>query len=480
MSEPERTAAEAAIAVLIVDDEVAYRRVLQRELERRGHVVTTAGSVEEGLAALSAGMPDVVLLDLRMAGVGGIGFLQQLRERGGDSEVIILTGYPSLESAVDAVRSGIFDYRTKPIDLDTLEGVVRRAAERRSLLRENRALRRALAPGAERAPIASGSAVMQRFWKSLPRIAASSSTVLVHGETGSGKELVARELHRLSPRRDEPFVVVDCAALQSSVRGAELFGCEKGAFTGADTARPGLFEAAHRGTVFLDEIGELDLEAQAALLRVLESGDVRRVGAIKSRPVDVRVVAATHRDLAAEVVARRFREDLLFRLQVVQLDLPPLRERAEDILPLFDHFLAAAAGSAAPRLSDAARAALVAYRWPGNVREVRNLAEMLAVTADAETVEVHDLPRRLVAAPAGAPARLAAESGAETGDGAVETLAALERRQILAVYEQTGRNKRRAAELLGISLRTLYNKLAEYLGGDATDRTPPDSGASLA
>ena len=479
MSDSAPVVDDAAISLLIVDDEIAYRRVLQRELERRGHAVVTAGSVEEGLAALSAGMPDVVVLDLRMAGAGGLGFLHELRARGGDSEVIILTGYPSLESAVDAVRSGIFDYRTKPIDLDTLEGIVRRAAERRELLRENRALRRALVPGSDRSPLESGSFAMQRFWKTLPRIAASASTVLIHGETGSGKELVARELHRLSPRCDEPLVVVDCAALQSSVRGAELFGCEKGAFTGADQARPGLFEAAHRGTVFLDEIGELDLEAQAALLRVLESGEVRRVGAVKSRPLDVRVIAATHRDLAAEVAGRRFREDLLFRLQVVQLELPPLRERGEDIVPLFERFLARAAGADAPRLSEAARAALLAYRWPGNVREVRNLAEMLAVTTDGTTIELADLPRRLVSGTGVAPPSDAGGRPALV-DGAVETLAALERRQILAVYEQVGRNKRRAADLLGISLRTLYNKLAEYLGGDASDRTPPDGAAPRA
>ncbi len=481
--ETERVAAAPAIQLLIVDDEAAYRRVLQRELERRGHAVVTAGSSEEGLALLASGMPDVVLLDLRMAGVGGLGFLHELRERGGDSEVIILTGYPSLESAVEAVRAGIFDYRTKPIDLDTLEGVVRRAAERRALLRENLALRHALVPSTDRSAVPSASPTMLRFSRSLPRIAASTSTVLIHGETGAGKELVARELHRLSPRRDEPLVVIDCAALQSSVRGAELFGCEKGAFTGAEQARPGLFEAAHRGTVFLDEIGELDLEAQAALLRVLESGEIRRVGATKSRPLDVRVIAATHRDLAAEVAARRFREDLLFRLQVVQLDLPPLRDRSEDILPLFDHFLARAAGAHAPRLADPVRDALLAYRWPGNVREVRNLAEMLAVTVEGATVELADLPRRIVAAPGtllasggGALAGSAVAGAGMAADGTVETLAALERRQILAVYELSGRNKRRAAELLGISLRTLYNKLAEYLGSDPQDRAASDSG----
>jgi len=484
---PARPDRAAPIAVLVVDDEAGYRRVLQRELERRGHQVTLAASAEEALARLPAGAPDVVLLDLRMAGAGGLGFLRELRARGAESEVVVLTGYPSLESALEAVRQGIFDYRTKPIDLETLDGVIRRAAERGTLLRENRALRRALATPTSATGLLAPGAELQRLLQRLPRIAQSDSTVLVHGETGAGKELVAREIHRLSRRCDEPFVVVDCAALQGSVRGAELFGCEKGAFTGADHARSGLFEAANHGTVLLDEIGELDLESQAALLRVLESGEIRRVGATKSRPLDVRIVAATHRDLAAEVAARRFREDLLFRLAVVQVEVPPLRERRDEILPLFERFLARA-GAAKLQLSPAARQALLEWRWPGNVRELRNLAEMLAVTVDGTTIERGDLParwRQLGAPPVGAAVAAGPLAGGTDGadgadggvasfggsaatdplcdpDGKPETVAALERRQILAVHAQCGRNKRRAAELLGISLRTLYNKLAEY------------------
>jgi len=465
---PPATGAEP-VAVWIVDDEAGYRRVLQRELERRGHVVATAGSAEEALERLPGGAPDVVLLDLRMAGIGGTGFLKELRDRGGDSEVIILTGYPSLDSALTAVRHGIFDYRTKPIDLDSLDALVRRAAERRTLLRENQALRRVLAAPAGASPFVAPGPVMQRFLQKLPRAAQSGATVLVHGETGSGKELVARELHRLGPRASEPLVVVDCGALQGSVRGAELFGCEKGAFTGADAARPGLFEAAHRGTLFLDEVGELDLEAQAALLRVLESGEIRRVGATKSRPLDVRIVAATHRDLAAEVAAKRFREDLLFRLQVVELEVPPLRERTEEIVPLLEGFLRRA-GARKLEIAADARAALLAHRWPGNVRELRNLAEMAAVTVEGNTLELADLPPRLVAESRARAAGATAASPA--GSTRVERLDELERRHLLAVYEQTGRDKRRAAELLGISLRTIYNKLAEYAQPDAVPPPP--------
>jgi len=437
------------ISLLVVDDDASDRKVLQREFERRGHMVAVAGSAEEANALVAKSPPDVIVLDLKMAGTGGIAFLKELRSRGHDSEVVILTGFPSLETAVAALRQGAFDCRSKPVDLETLETVVQRAAERRRLRAENTALKRALAPSGARA-LVSRSGAMQKLLQKLPRIAASNSTVLIQGETGTGKERVAREIHRLSPRANEPLVVVDCGALQSSVRGSELFGCEKGAFAGADQARPGLFEAANGGTVFLDEVGELDMESQASLLRALESDEVRRVGSVRSRPVDLRVVAASHCRLADEVEERRFREDLFFRLQVVTLDLPPLRSRREDILPLFAQFMSGTTATA-PALTDRAQAVLLEYAWPGNVRELENLAEMLAVTVEIGTIDVTDLPPRLFSTRV-----------PPTAVSGVPPLADVERRHILAVYEHAGRNKRRASELLGISLRTLYNKLTEY------------------
>jgi two-component system, NtrC family, response regulator AtoC len=441
------------ISLLLVDDDAASRRVLEREFERRGHAVTGAASAEEALALATKSPPDVVLLDLKAAGAGGVAFLNELRRRDLDGEVVVVTGPASADAPAGALRRGAFECRQRPVDLDSLEALIERAAERRHLRAENAALRVALASRSS-APLVARSGAMQRLLQRLPRLAASNGAILIEGEAGTPKEALANALHRASPRAHEPFVSVDCAALQPAARGAELFGSEKAAANG-EAARPGFVEASNRGTLFLDQIDQLDAEGQAALARVLEGREVRRAGSVRGRPVDSRLIAATSRRLGEQVEERRFREELWLRLQNSSLEIPPLRARREDILPLFTAILAGAASGAAPQLTERAQSVLLEYAWPGNDRELENLAGMLAAAPDHGigngTVDVTDLPPRFFSTRV-----------APTAVSGVPPLADVERRHILSVYEHAGRNKRRASELLGISLRTLYNKLTEY------------------
>jgi len=468
----ERTRTESPCGcgrILVVEDDRVARQLAVEVLRLAGYETVEAESGEQALEIVrGGGHLDLVLSDVRMGEMDGLALLGELREHHPDLPVILVTAFGDVEGAIQATRAGAWDYVAKPFNIDELRLSVRRALEHRRLAQENRQLREAQAE--EAAFPASGivgrSAAMLSVFKMVARIARSTAPVLVLGESGTGKELVARSVHAHSPRGGGPFVAVSCAAMTESILESELFGHERGAFTGADKAHRGLFEQATGGTLFLDEIGEVPAKMQAQLLRVLQEGEVRRVGGHDPVAVDVRIVAATHRDLDEEVKAGRFREDLLFRLRVVTLHLPPLRERPEDIPPLVEYFVGQACrreGRRAPAIAPEAMERLRRHRWPGNVRELRNAVERALAIASPEVVLESDLPAEIgaepPAPPSGAPARPAATwAGADLFSDR-PTLDVLELRYVDLVLREAGGNKKRAAELLGIDRRTLYRML---------------------
>jgi two-component system response regulator FlrC len=443
--------------ILVIDDEEGLRAFLAEALARDGHEVTTAASGEAGLAVLAKHAFAVVLTDLRMPGVDGMAVVRHLRAEHPDTEVIVLTAHGTVESAVDAMKLGAFDYLQKPLSSPAeLRLLVARALERRQLihLRDRAALE---APGAPM--LTWGDPVMAPVVAAIRRVAPTAATVLLVGESGTGKEVAARALHEASGRAPGPFVAVNCAALAETLLESELFGHEKGAFTGATERRRGRIELADGGTFFLDEVGELRPELQAKLLRALQEKKVERVGSSRSLDVDVRWIAATNRDLHAMMRAGTFREDLYHRLAVFPIALPPLRARRADIAPLAATLLARACRELkrpALRLGDEARAALVAADWPGNVRELANVLERAAILCDRDEVGVGDLWLDVTvpsASPAATPARVEPE---------LATLAEQERVAIERALALHGGHRRRAAEHLGIGLRTLYDKLKKY------------------
>jgi DNA-binding NtrC family response regulator len=449
-------------SLLIVDDDPAFRSALGSELERLRFSVTLAGSGEEALSRLRSAEPDVVLLDLHLPGISGLETLKTIRERHPNTDVIVLTGHGSIDTAIESIRMGAFDYVGKPCPLDELEVRIQRALERQSLRKRASLLERGLTPPDLGSSFVGESTEFRRLLTLIERVGPTDSAVLIVGETGSGKEMVAKLLHARSPRRHRPFVVVDCGALQESLLQSELFGHERGAFTGADRAKPGLFEVAHGGTIFLDEIGEISLATQVKLLRVLDTSTFRHVGATSEITVNVRLIAATNRDLEAMVRQRLFREDLYYRLSSITLHVPPLRERRADIGLLADHFVARLNErfGGAKRLSLEARRLLVQHDWPGNVRELLHVIEGAMVVC--EGLEI--LPEHLSAAvrvPVGA-ARNA--EGAETGADRppLPTLESLERLHIERALKATAGHRSHTAKLLGISERNLYRKLREY------------------
>jgi DNA-binding NtrC family response regulator len=443
-----------AIQVLVVDDEQPTRVLMERELPGSGCLVVTAQSGEEALEVLSRQDFDVVLLDLKMPGLGGMATLRRLRSSGIPAEVVVLTGHPEVESAIEAMKLGAYDYLVKPFKLSEVEAVVRRAAERRHLHEQNIALRRIVGQGDAATVILGESRAMRSLLEMIARVAPANSPILLSGETGTGKGLIARAIHQASHRAAHPFLVINCSAFQDQLLESELFGHERGAFTGAVAAKTGLFEVADGGTVFLDEVSEMSPAMQAKLLQVLDTGELRRVGGTRLRRVDTRIFAATNKDLQAEVRAGHFREDLFFRLNVVSLVVPPLRDRREDIPQLVEHFLRQfrLPGQQPKSFSPEALQFLVGYAWPGNVRELANTIERLVLLVSGTTIEPQDLPPN-IRPHADLPVR----------DAEVPLpLAEVERLSIIRALKYTHGKKAPAARLLGIDVKTLTSKIQRY------------------
>jgi len=444
-------------SLLLVDDDVAFRTVMAGELKRLRFDVAAAGSGGEAVAQLSAREPDVMLLDLQMPDMSGLDVLKIVKERHPAVEVIMLTGHGSIDTAIESIRIGAFDYVSKPCPLDELELRIERAVERQTLRRRATLLERGLTPPDPGDWFVGDSPEFRRLVELIERVAPSESTVLITGETGTGKEMVAKLLHARSPRRDRPFVVVECAALQEDLLQSELFGHERGAFTGADRAKPGLFEVAHGGTIFLDEIGEVSQATQVKLLRVLDTSTFRHVGGTSEIQVDVRVLAATNRDLEAMVRQGLFREDLYYRLSTITVTLPPLRARGQDVDLLAGHFAAVLNRRFGfqKRVGDAALERLRRHDWPGNVRELLHVVERAMVVCDGEEIRPEHLPASLGGGEAPPPA-------APPGEAALPSLADLERTHIERVLGAVNGHRGQAARILGISERNLYRKIREY------------------
>ena len=454
----------AAQTLLVADDDRVAGELLAEVLGREGYRVRLAAGGEACVRLAESEPFDLALVDLRMPDLDGLSVLKRLGAIQPELPVVILTAFASIETAIEAVRAGAYDYLSKPFRMEEIIVVVRRALEARRLARENRHYRQALRATYGFENLVGQSSQMVELYKLVARVAALDTTVLIEGETGTGKELVARAIHYASPRADRPFVVVDCAALPETLFESELFGHERGAFTGALTTRRGLLETSHGGTCLLDEIGELTAPLQAKLLRTLQERSVRRVGGNEPVPIDVRVIAATNRDLRALVAEGGFRGDLYYRLNVVVLTVPPLRERGSDVPLLAQHFLekfARPANAPPKRLSPAAGALLADYQWPGNVRELEHVIERAVALSAGDTLTPEDLPAHLHGEPEHAP-RLPTSR---------MTLEQVKRWYVSKVLEETGGNKLRAAEVLGIDRSTLYRMLER---GESADEMPED------
>jgi DNA-binding NtrC family response regulator len=453
-----------AFRILVVDDEPAQRELVAGFLRKQGFDVAVAEDAKAALARFKQGAFDLVLTDQRMPGLSGLELLEALRTITPEVAVIVMTAFGTIETAVAAVKAGAADYLTKPLNLDEVLHRIRVVRERQRLLTENRELRLALSERHRVEGIVGESGRMQEVLSLVHRVAGSDATVLIQGESGTGKELIAKAIHYASPRAAGPLVTVNCAALPESLLEAELFGHEKGAFTGAMTTRQGRFELAHGGTLFLDEIGDVPLHLQVKLLRVLQERAFERVGSSRPIPVDVRLIAATHRDLAARVKAGAFRDDLYYRINVVSIVVPPLRERREDIPLLIDHFVrkcAEATRRPIVGLTREARDLLLRYDYPGNVRELENVIERGVVLTRDEVIGVADLPLTLQDPPT---------EGTEAV-GLTAAVEALERRMIREALALADGVQTRAAEALGISERVLRYKLRKY--GLAGSSEPP-------
>ena len=442
---------------MVVDDDASAREVLSEALTLRGFSVEVAASGELAASKLAtdASRFDAVLTDLRMGALSGFDLVEQTKQTAPELPVVVITAFGSIELAVDAVKRGAWDFLTKPYDLEVVILALDRAVMRARTVRELASLREQVSPEGR---LVSKSNAMRSVLSQVSKVATTDATVLITGESGTGKELIARTLHEQSPRKDGPFVAINCAALPEALLESELFGHAKGAFTDARTARPGLFVSASRGTLFLDEIGEMPLSMQAKLLRALEERTVRPVGADRPVPFDVRLVAATHRDLEADVESKRFRQDLFYRLQVVDLHLPPLRARGSDVLLLATHFLRSAArrfGREEPTLGPEVAGALLRYPWPGNVRELENTLERAVALQAGGALTVEDLPERVQKA-------LRERSSTLSPAEELEPLEAVERRHVLRVIEAVEGNKKLAAEILGLDRSTLYRKLERW------------------
>ncbi|MEP6570162.1 MAG: sigma-54 dependent transcriptional regulator [Acidobacteriota bacterium] len=467
---------QKAARILIAEDEVNLRLVLQKELERLGYRVQAAPDGEAALRKLEESNVDVLLCDINMPRIDGMEVLRRVHQRPNPPEVIMLTGQATVETAVEAMKLGAYDYLTKPYSITELDVRVKQAAEKRRLRVDNLRLREQLARQSGLPEIVSVSAAMTEAIRLVERVAPSEASVLITGESGTGKELIAHAIHRLSLRADGSFIDINCAAFQESLLESELFGYEAGAFSGAKGRKLGLIELADGGTLFLDEVTELPAQLQAKLLRAIETRTFFRVGGVRKVEVNVRIVAATNRNLESVVSNESFRSDLLYRINGFQIELAPLRDRREDIEPLARHLLADVGGTPAPELEPAALDALRAYSWPGNVRQLKNCLERAVILSNNGRITVAELPPEVVRPPV--PAATFAGPISQPG-GAVDfnagtssyapvpgsspsSLRDVERQQILSALEQTGWHRGKTAEILGISPSTLYRRLRDY------------------
>jgi two-component system, NtrC family, response regulator AtoC len=441
-------------SLLLVDDEEAFRKLIGRELSRAGYRVESAGTLEEARRRLTGQGFHLVLLDVRVPDGSGLDLLAEIKEAFPDTEVVMLTAYGTVAEAIRAMKEGAYDFLTKPCKLDELEAVIEKAIQKQNLRRTNTALQREVARLNPGETFIGQSPRILELLKLISRVADTESTVLIRGESGVGKELVARAVHQQSPRAREPFVVVDCAALHENLLQSELFGHEKGAYTGAVRLKHGLFEVADGGSIFLDEIGEVTPPVQVKLLRVLETGTLRRLGSTSDIKVDVRVIAATNRSLESMMRDGAFREDLYYRLNVFSLQLPPLRERREDIPLLVEHFIrhSSLVTKRRMRVSPEAMEVLRRYLWPGNVRELENVIERALILCDGWAIEPEHLPMGV---------RVAPQFGQEESAGRMPTLDEVERRYIRQILDECRGHRQRAATILGISERNLYRRLKE-------------------
>jgi DNA-binding NtrC family response regulator len=464
--------------LLVAEDEANLRLVIQKELQRLGYNVSVAPDGEAALRRLEESNVDVMLCDINMPKMDGMELLRRVRERPNPPEIIMLTGHATVETAIEAMKLGAYDYLSKPYRITELDALVRQAADKRRLRVDNQRLREQLARQSPTPEIISVSDSMREVVRLIERVAPSEASVLVTGESGTGKELVAHAIHRLSSRADASFIDLNCAAFQESLLESELFGYEAGAFSGAKGRKLGLIELADGGTLFLDEVTELPTQLQAKLLRAIETRTFYRVGGVRKVEVNVRIVAATNRNVDVVITDGTFRADLLYRINGFQISLTPLRERPEDIEPLARHLLQQLGGSSIPpELSPEALAALRAYSWPGNVRQLRNCLERAVLLSNDNRITLSELPPE-VARPAAAPlvpvmlASSAGNASAAGNDNAGQgsygvpaspaSLREVERQQILAALEQTNWHRAKTAEILGISPSTLYRRLRDY------------------
>jgi two-component system response regulator PilR (NtrC family) len=471
--------------ILVVDDEGAQREILRTILTAEGYRVETAGSAAEALAKSGRTRFDLVLTDLRMPGTDGLSLVGQLTREDPPTLVILMTAYGSMDSAEQALKQGAFDYLTKPLGREELLLTVGRAFERMRLIQENRLLRQQLEERFRVEGIVGSHYRMLEVFDKLHKVSGSNSTVLINGESGTGKELIARAIHRHSPRKDRPFVAVSCAAIPETLIESELFGYERGAFTGAASRRQGLFEAADKSTLFLDEVGELSANVQAKVLRALQEREIRRVGGREDLKVDVRIIAATNKDLEEEVKRGAFRDDLYYRLNVVSINLPPLRERSTDIPQLAEYFLARAckeAGRSPMAITTEAMRLLLGYHWPGNVRQLDTVLQRAVLLSDGRAIDYMDLPIevRFSSLPPREAGAAASPAGAEGAYRYVlppqgVNLEEVEREFILQAMEMSGGVIAKAAKLLGLSYRTLQYRLEKFQirreGDEATTQT---------
>lgn len=443
------------IDLLFVDDDAELRELLVKRFQQRGHCVEGAALGEQALELLQRREFDVAVLDMMLPDTTGIDLLQRIKAGNSECEVLILTGQATVETAVASMKAGAFDYLVKPFPLRDLEALIEKAYLHRQLAKENQQLKAILARGTPAPRMVGNSPAIQEVFRLVERAGPSDKAILIQGESGTGKELVAQALHASSHRANKPMVVINCAALPESLLESELFGHEKGSFTGAVSAKQGLFEVADGGTLFIDEIGEMPGPLQAKLLRVLENGSMRRIGSIKERRVDVRILAATNRNMSQEVAAGRFREDLYYRINVMSLELPPLRKRMGDVPLLIEHFL-----GPGWEIDPAAAKQMQVYHWPGNVRQLINVIDRAKIMANDYIIRLQDLPREVIEA-------VPLDSTSRPVERVPDDLDSLQRSKIVDVLKRVAGNKSHAAKTLGIERRKLYRLLEKFQIQDA-------------